>query len=318
MPHYYKFFILFFFIITTTKAQVLSPTFYEQLALRWAPIHIQNICPNGKDGLKGRADFVTAANFDGDWKMDNNWANLSDTSADLSAYAYYSIVQTQTHWYINYGFFHPRDWSNKPIIKAFDTHENDLEGELTIIKRPTIYSDTAFGDFLGMITVYHSGFYAFSNILKSNNVPVKNLEFWAINEQLHPVTSQQSRGHGLKAHPHIYEHKKNQIHYYPSLDSADVPKHLNDRHVSYKLINIFEKEGMWNRRNDIETFISPTGGFSGIYGGKYKAKPPWVWNSALDDASLKGGEHATDPVKLAKWYFDMGEDCSVEYEWKIY
>ena len=322
MPTYRSFLLLMGFIFLIhlpTEAQptvLQSDLFYKQLALRWAPIHVQYVCKNGKDGLNGRADYITAVDYDGDWDMNNNWENLAHKKDSLVAYVYYSIVQTSTHWFINYAFFHPRDWSNKFIIKAFDTHENDLEGQLSIIKRPNIASDTSYGKFLGMISVFHSGFYPFSNILNGKNQKVKKMEFWQIGNQLHPVTCQQSRGHGLKAYPNIQEKKHESIHYFPSLDAATAPNNNNDKKVSYQLVDIFEKGGLWEHRNNPKTFISPTGGFNGTYGGKYKAKPPWVWNSSLD--ALKGGEHATDPVKLATWYFEMAEDCSEIYEWNGY
>jgi len=215
-------------------------------------------------------------------------------------------------------FFHPRDWCNIPIRKAFDTHENDLEGELTIIRRPKVARDTAFGEFLGMVTVFHSGFYPFSNILARKNQKVKSVEMWDVGGSLHPVTAQESMGHGLKAYPSVREKRHDCIYYYPSLKDAAVPLTTNDKKVSYKLVNIFEKGGLWEHRNDSQTFISPTGGFNGTYGGKYKAKPPWVWNSSLDGNALTGGEHATDPLKLFQWYFDVQEDCSDVYELNLY
>jgi hypothetical protein len=315
----FKFFcsLLLFSNVNTAFAQFINKDFCEHLALRWAPVHIQYVCKNGMDGLKGKSDYITAVNFDGDWNMDNNWENLSKDSFQLKAHAYYSVVQTSTHWFINYAFFHPRDWSNKFIVKYFDTHENDMEGQLTIIERPAVQCDTCFGQFLGMITVFHAGFYPFSNVLPQNNKIVKPLDFYSLNGKSHPVTCQQSRGHGLKAHPAFIEKNHPSIFYFPTLHDAQIPGGNDDKYVSYKLVNIFESNGLWEHRNDLLAFVSTTGGFAGTYGGKYKAKPPWVWNSALDDKMMRGGEHATDPVRLAKWYFNI-KDCSNKYEFNQY
>jgi len=87
------------------SSKLLPINFYEQLALRWAPVHVQYVNKKGKDGLAGRADYITAVDFDGDWDMNNNWDNLSNESHQLKAHVYYSIVQTSTHWFINYAFF---------------------------------------------------------------------------------------------------------------------------------------------------------------------------------------------------------------------
>ena len=68
--------ILFFLLRTAAFGQVLKPGFYENLALRWAPVHYQYVCEQGKDGLKGKADYLTAVDYDGDWDMNNNWENF--------------------------------------------------------------------------------------------------------------------------------------------------------------------------------------------------------------------------------------------------
>ncbi len=36
--------------------------------------------------------------FDGDWISNNNWEN--QPSGDLTAYVYYSVMETETHWFL--------------------------------------------------------------------------------------------------------------------------------------------------------------------------------------------------------------------------
>ena len=62
--------------------------------------------------------------------------------------------------------------------------------------------------------------------------------------------------------------------YYPSLTTAEVPDSPNDRSVSYKLVDIFEEGGLWDRRDQPETF-TPDGVFHQTNGGGGNAKPPW-------------------------------------------
>ncbi|MGH2362530.1 MAG: hypothetical protein ACRDGM_18550, partial [bacterium] len=75
------------------------------LAYYHAPIHYQDT-----DSTNYRADYVTRFNYDGNnMTATDNWENLN--KFPLAAYAYYSVVETCTHWFIVYGFFHPRDWA---------------------------------------------------------------------------------------------------------------------------------------------------------------------------------------------------------------
>ena len=76
----------------------------KQIAARFAPIVYQGL------GDDPRSDYITNFDFDGDWKGDNNWDNLDNRSFPLRAYVYYSVVETNTHYFIHYAFFHPRDY----------------------------------------------------------------------------------------------------------------------------------------------------------------------------------------------------------------
>ena len=75
------------------------------LAARWAPVWYQDT-----DSSDYKADYIVAYDFDGDTRSDNNWENLKKSGVDLSAVIYYTVVETQTHWFITYTDFHPRDW----------------------------------------------------------------------------------------------------------------------------------------------------------------------------------------------------------------
>lgn len=77
----------------------------KSLALRWAPVHYQDTDVTGDHGLSGKGDYLTAINFDGDWSGTNNWNNLASHAA--AAHGYYSVVETGTHWFVTYAFFHP-------------------------------------------------------------------------------------------------------------------------------------------------------------------------------------------------------------------
>lgn len=68
------------------------------LAYAYTPIHYQDT-----DSTNHRADYVTHFDYDENTIATDNWENL--TKFPLAAYAYYSVVETCTHWFIAYGFF---------------------------------------------------------------------------------------------------------------------------------------------------------------------------------------------------------------------
>lgn len=107
-----------------------------QLALRWAPVHYQDTASADYD-----VDYLSTVDFDGDWDAINNWQHQDDNLAWLTGAAYYSVVETSTHWFIIYAFYHPRDWTD--LWDPFDLfhHENDMEGALLTVRRHTAHAD---------------------------------------------------------------------------------------------------------------------------------------------------------------------------------
>jgi hypothetical protein len=76
----------------------------REVAARFAPTFYQAL------GDKPRSDYITNFDFDGDWRGDNNWEHVDDKSFPLRAYIYYSVSETQTHFFVHYAVFHPRDY----------------------------------------------------------------------------------------------------------------------------------------------------------------------------------------------------------------
>ncbi len=278
--------------------------FNRKLAATWAPIHHQDVDVSGGDALGGDSDFISAIDFDGNWATDDNWENTS--RFPLSAHGYYSVVWTRTHWYVVYAFYHPRDWCDVFLCGAVDKHENDLEGLLAIIRRPVVFADDDFGTLEGIVTVFHNDFFSFtpqgSPLTDGDEDIDGTLTMQAFDGGLHPVTAQEAKGHGLKAHPFVKIEGGDGVVYFPS-EIAEVPSGPNDRNVAYKLVNIFDPGGMWSRRNDPQTFAS-FGAFKGDNGKDNAAHAPWAWDDHDDGATLPGGELALDPAKLARRYFD--------------
>ena len=93
---------------------------YDQaIAKQYAPLILQDMDRAPLHDLQ--QDFITRVNYDGDWKSGNNWDNFDDYRDSLYAYVYYYLVETETHYFIIYSIFHPRDWLNS-------SHCNSIPG----------------------------------------------------------------------------------------------------------------------------------------------------------------------------------------------
>lgn len=307
----------------SARQALLSPgstSFRAALAKRWAPIHYQDVDVTGSHGLSGRADYLTRVDFDGDWSGTNNWDNTA--SRPLTAHVYHSLVETSSHWYLVYTFFHPRDWSDS----WFDTeHENDAEGVLLIVRR----DGSEFGSLVGAVTVAHKDFFSFvpdGSPLGSGAESIDGkLSFASFEGQLHPITAQEAKGHGLKAWP-AYDIVGDGVKYFPSLTTAEEPSSATDSDVRYKLLDMYGSEGLWQRRNLTELFASAgtfrgdTSGGCGHVSGQCStnsANAPWGWDDQNDGPILRG-ELATDPAKLAAYYFSPSSQFSLTYTFNPY
>ncbi len=328
-------------------ASLGTPSFEAQLALRWAPVHYQDVDTDGgifgigDDSLEGKSDYITAIDFDGDWDTQNNWENIENHPA--KAYAYYSVVTSATHWFIVYGFYHPRDWTSDSDPFNLDSHENDMEGLLAIVKRPlTTTAPNNFGTLQGIVTMAHTD-------LKSYVTPGSSLHdvrpdgdfegtllLENYDGNYHPMTQQEENGHGLygvTADDPVHFKGDDGVRYVPTLDAAEEPEGPEDGNVKYQLVSMFQPGGLWDHRHDRATFAE-WGTFRGDDGKDNAAVAPWLWDDkqlevlgvkipceALGvqipvigrcDDGLEPGEIAYDPARLADRYFD-GDNFSRRY-----
>lgn len=285
-----------------------------ELAYHHAPIHFQDT-----DSDDPKADYITAVNYDNTWSTTDNWDHIFDFP--LAAKGYYSVVETCTHWYITYAFYHPRDWGES----IDDVHENDLEGIILMVRK----DGSTFGKIEGGITIAHSGLFSFvpdGSPLKEGRTINGKLSFMQFDGSDHPVTSQEAKGHGMKAFPFIgdFSGKSDEdgIIYFPNRNIAQVPRSGNDRQVMYQLVDIMQTDGLWDRqlldiklsRNAASVFAK-FGGFKGDGSGSCGAgapvclddgaDAPWNWDGTGTDSHR--GDWALDPANLfEKFYQGLG------------
>ena len=308
----------------TTTSEALSASIASDraaLALRWAPIHYQDVDQTGSHALGGKSDYITRYDFDGDLSGKNNWDNAGNAAYPLSAHGYYSVVETSSHWFVVYLFFHPRDWTDS----FFDTeHENDAEGLLLSVRR----DGSTYGVLQSAVTVAHKDFYSYvapgSGWTANAETVDGTLQMATFLDGSHPVTAQEAKGHGLKARPG-YDIVGDGVIYYPSLTVAEVPSTPDDREVSYKLVDIFAAGGMWEQRTNTTLFAGfgsfagdKTGGCgSGAIGcDTNAANAPWGWDDSNDGPAR--GALATDPAGLVANYFRIPEGVSTTYTFNPY
>jgi len=284
------------------------------LAAYYAPIHYQDT-----DSTKYSGDYITRFDYDNDWRGTNNWDNLFQFA--LNAHGYYSVVETCTHWFITYSFFHPHDWTDIPFDQE---HENDLEGLLTIVRK----DGSTYGKLEGIVTAFHRDFYSYTPVGSPLTNGTENIDGTLTTSSYsgsqHPLTSQEAKGHGLKAWPNAgnFQGASNEdgIIYYPSKTTTEVPASGNDRSVQYLLVNVFASNGMWQHQLNEAALPSSSsltfaswGTFKGDSSGgcgagtptcsENSANTPWGWDDSNDGGVYKG-EMALDPAHLTDVYFN--------------
>ncbi len=300
------------------EAASSKSNFYKNLAFHHAPVHYQDVDRTGSHGLKGKADYVTAYDFDGDLDAKNNWSNSASASYSKKAVAYYSVVETSTHYFITYAFFHARDWTDIWFLYSIDEHENDLEGVLTIVKK----DDSSYGEALGIVTVFHSDFYSFkaqgSGLTNGNEDIDGTLSTETHNNVTRFQTAAEAKGHGIKARSKLKPGGSDYVVYYPSKNTSEEPENIYDRHVKYKLVNIFKAGGMWEQRFN-EMLFSNAKSFQKSY-GRGSANAPWNWDDKDDGGGqgLLDGGIAYYPAHLVAAYFNGLGNFSKKYIYNPY
>jgi hypothetical protein len=305
-----------------------------ELAFYHAPIHYQDT-----DNTNAQADYITRYDYDNNVLATDNWENLK--RYPLIGHAYYSVVETCTHWFVVYGFFHPRDWTDSRFDQE---HENDLEGLVSIVRK----DGSRFGKLEGMVTVYHNDFYSYtppgSPLGNGRETVDGRLTLQPYEGSLRPLTVQQAKGHGLKAFPFTSDFHgrstEDGIIYYPARTGGQVPKNGNDRHVNYTLLDLFSAGGLWEgqlseaKQSSSATKIYHTWGtFKGNKGGgcgngvtvtcsENAAHLPWAWDDHDDDrvvvnnvvhSRIPSGELALNPAHLVSVYFNGLGSFSQQY-----
>jgi hypothetical protein len=308
---------------------------HRKLAEHWSPFLAQ------ETWYQPKSDFLARFDYDGDWQGDNNWDHLEDGSSQ--AYVYYAAMETATHWFLIYNFFHPRDYSDNCVVGT--CHENDNEGMVLTIRK----DGSEFGRLEVMETLAHNNVYSYTNersIRGGLHNPDGGIELW---EGAHPMVFIEAGGHGVYGVTDSHslfsadakEFQRTGVTYVYR-GEAQRPRHAQDRLVGYDLLPIWEewwkKSAMgvdWVSRTFDEFFLyEPYGGRprmqnnrlgGAFYGRKYgenKAKPFWGWHDTrtLKAKVLNRGQWGLDPAYAVSQNlrFPPDKPVSLEYTFNPY
>ena len=98
---------------------------YKALAVKYSPIIYQAVNPS-----EPKADYLTRVDFDKDWDAHNNWLNLQTATA-VPSDVYYDCVETVSHYFIYYVYYHGLYNSDTSTYK----HGNDMSGSVVVIAK---------------------------------------------------------------------------------------------------------------------------------------------------------------------------------------
>lgn len=289
---------------------------HQEIAEHWAPVWYQDT-----DDTDAQADYITAFDFDGDTISQNNWENLHTEAADLSAVIYWSLVETETHWFVLYADFHPRDWTEDcdPLVPFLSSpcHENDMEGAMVVIRK----DGSEWGQFQVLYTEAHNALHIFTNDSGITAGSSPNLESAAVSfeDGSHPELYVESKGHGVCAllfdgDSHCEHPVTPGENYFPGGDGivyrfkgvAEVPSGGNDQDVGYALVPL--ESTLWTHRfnicDDGCTFDGNLN-YMGVNFGKAfdgetwkddAANPPWAWDDPEDGDLVQRGDFFFRPA----------------------
>ena len=315
--------------ITTTWADDLSDgaLTHEEIAIHYAPRIDQAV--NVLLSAGGRGDFITAVNYDGDWSCLNNWENLR--KGDLGAVVYYSVQETDTHYYVGYYFYHPRDDAEIWL----DRHENDLEGIMLCVPKradgydfPTMMYTQGHGN----LFFYLMGSDRADDMLAGSHYG-GSLTYAEMGDNCHrpaiyicPNGTLVNQGHSVEAnwnHSTYWSVGNSGVRYVYG-GKAETPRFWNgpfeNNVCAYDLRPLDELWAFRSGPYDGTGVFGSYGAFDGDNFGEDRANPPWAWRNKTVYGF--GGSFLSDPV----WTFNRavgGMNLSANYvdnayaDWKL-
>ncbi|MEA2004774.1 MAG: thrombospondin type 3 repeat-containing protein [Acidobacteriota bacterium] len=248
-----------------------------QMVMHYSPVIYQS--------TEGKFDYITKFNFDGNWNGYDNWEHYD--CYPLNAYVYYAIIESTNHYFITYCFFHPRDVGNEAWGGIW-AHENDFEGCRFVITKDA----SEWGRLDSFETIYHThkGFYYKPSIKFEGSHPIVYVTpykhaVYGINSAAEWSWDCDYLGPNCKVFP---SKSGTGVIYRYAGRGAEIPSGLNDRDVSYELIDL--KNTIWARR-----FGDPHRTCAEFTSRLIQLSPGggWIRNTAKFGAKFGGNNYST-------------------------
>lgn len=250
-------FILLFSVPPISAAAELN------VVTHWAPIIFQVDC---SDGLTAQQNIFTVVNYDHDWRLNNNWYNLRFYQLDRAMY--YSVVESDTHYFISYYQYYPRH------VRGGD-HEHDMTGALVAVSKT---SDGA--GHLDMLLTY------------SNNKWQKWDGYQVQLEGGHPALTISASAHEIVASGKNDRVLRTDVISVTSSTDYLMQRENNnalqgESHAGYRLIPLTQ---LWDHCQDIgQGRVFARWGYFDSY-NSVEATAPWVWDYHQINWLTKPGE----------------------------
>jgi hypothetical protein len=309
---------------------------YRKLAEHYAPYVAQ------ETWFHPRADYICRFDYDGDWDGDNNWDNLDKGAPQ--GYVYYAAMETSTHWFLHYNFFHARDYSDNCVMGT--CHENDNEGVVLTVKK----DGTEFGRLEILEALAHNNVYTYTN-RRDLRAKLHNVDGpLELVDGRHPVVFLEAGGHGALGggdRKSFFDAKRMQWKQntgvtYRYKGVAEIPAGGMDRDIGYELLPIYEH---WWKKHELRedwkpktfadfTEYKPFGNrprpknpviasaFYGLKHDQHKARPFWGWfdMKGRQRRVLAPGQWALDPAYsvFQSLSFPRNEEWSMDYIYNPY
>jgi len=176
------------------------------------------------------------------------------------------VTYTETHFFILYSVYHPRDWTDIPFLCALDSHENDMEAVLiTANRKPS----GGFGGVIDAQTIFHTEVLDYTREeLLLNNTTVAKMFI-------------EAKGHGMRRFRGSSDTDNSYIEYYYDAEPAVSPdRNANNsvQRINYNLVPL--ESTLWLQRNNPQT-VTGTALVGNNGDGNNRASTPWGWEDGV-------------------------------------
>ena len=232
-------------------------------------------------------DFILKVNYDGNWyagdQRENSRKHGNSCGAGFAGHAYASMVETNTHYFFGYGYYHSMD---DAVIEA-DRHENDYEDVYICVHK----DGSTYGQFQAMVTNRHGSRlkYSISDTVNDLNFTGDHVQIYiSSNGDVTGSCGTQAHGHGIESYRPGNHCTGSDAIIYNVADEGQVPAYCGGgafaHSYNYSLIDIDE---LWNRRLDWNNHpFGSYGGFGGDGNEDNGGNPPWR-NGYFDNPAPK-------------------------------